>query len=85
MKTISNQINTESNNISDVEITMSNNKEGKDSSTTKISSEAAQNVENSWENVLLPYVNIAAIDNGLAFPFKHPDSWRTCKFILKFI
>ena len=25
-------------------------------------------------------VKIAAIDNGLAFPFKHPDEWRTCKF-----
>lgn len=23
---------------------------------------------------------IAAIDNGLAFPIKHPDEWRTCKF-----
>lgn len=22
---------------------------------------------------------IAAIDNGLAFPFKHPDEWRACK------
>ena len=22
-------------------------------------------------------IDIAAIDNGLAFPFKHPDSWRT--------
>lgn len=21
-------------------------------------------------------IKIAAIDNGLAFPFKHPDSWR---------
>lgn len=21
---------------------------------------------------------IAAIDNGLAFPYKHPDSWRAC-------
>ena len=21
-------------------------------------------------------INIAAIDNGLAFPFKHPDEWR---------
>ncbi|KAF4518427.1 hypothetical protein B566_EDAN002080 [Ephemera danica] len=21
-------------------------------------------------------INVAAIDNGLAFPFKHPDSWR---------
>lgn len=24
----------------------------------------------------LPSVRVAAIDNGLAFPFKHPDSWR---------
>ncbi len=23
-----------------------------------------------------PDIKIAAIDNGLAFPFKHPDSWR---------
>lgn len=21
-------------------------------------------------------IRVAAIDNGLAFPFKHPDSWR---------
>ena len=25
-------------------------------------------------------IAIAAIDNGLAFPFKHPDEWRACKF-----
>lgn len=24
-----------------------------------------------------PVVKIAAIDNGLAFPYKHPDNWRT--------
>lgn len=24
----------------------------------------------------MPTIEIAAIDNGLAFPFKHPDSWR---------
>lgn len=29
-----------------------------------------------WNMVERPEVNIAAIDNGLAFPFKHPDSWR---------
>lgn len=23
-------------------------------------------------------VMVAAIDNGLAFPFKHPDEWRGC-------
>ena len=28
----------------------------------------------------LPEVKIAAIDNGLAFPFKHPDSWRAYPF-----
>lgn len=26
--------------------------------------------------VEMPSLDIAAIDNGLAFPFKHPDSWR---------
>jgi len=29
-----------------------------------------------WNVVAAPKVKIAAIDNGLAFPFKHPDSWR---------
>uniref|UniRef100_A0A915MQX9 Phosphatidylinositol 4-kinase type 2 n=1 Tax=Meloidogyne javanica TaxID=6303 RepID=A0A915MQX9_MELJA len=29
-----------------------------------------------WESVLMPNAKIAAIDNGLAFPFKHPDQWR---------
>ncbi|CAG8573861.1 11449_t:CDS:2 [Diversispora eburnea] len=24
-----------------------------------------------------PHIHIAAIDNGLAFPFKHPDQWRS--------
>lgn len=34
-------------------------------------------VENTdWNLVELPEIKIAAIDNGLAFPFKHPDSWR---------
>lgn len=29
-----------------------------------------------WNVVDAPEILIAAIDNGLAFPFKHPDSWR---------
>ncbi|XP_047486633.1 phosphatidylinositol 4-kinase type 2-alpha-like isoform X1 [Penaeus chinensis] len=29
-----------------------------------------------WSLVKPPEVKVAAIDNGLAFPFKHPDSWR---------
>ena len=24
-------------------------------------------------------IKVAAIDNGLAFPFKHPDEWRACE------
>lgn len=39
-----------------------------------------ENVDNldstDWNLVELPEIKIAAIDNGLAFPFKHPDSWR---------
>ncbi|KAJ1924809.1 Phosphatidylinositol 4-kinase [Tieghemiomyces parasiticus] len=26
---------------------------------------------------VLPHLHLAAIDNGLAFPFKHPDQWRS--------
>lgn len=33
-------------------------------------------IEDDWHMVQLPKIEIAAIDNGLAFPFKHPDSWR---------
>ncbi|KAK6621470.1 hypothetical protein RUM44_001277 [Polyplax serrata] len=29
-----------------------------------------------WPASDSPKIQIAAIDNGLAFPFKHPDSWR---------
>ncbi|TRY76462.1 hypothetical protein TCAL_09578 [Tigriopus californicus] len=31
----------------------------------------------SWGLVEPSKIDIAAIDNGLSFPFKHPDSWRT--------
>ena len=37
----------------------------------------------AWSPKRQPLVKIAAIDNGLAFPFKHPDEWRACKsFVL---
>lgn len=36
----------------------------------------------SWDQTDEPKIEIAAIDNGLAFPIKHPDEWRTCKFYL---
>ncbi|OQV25120.1 Phosphatidylinositol 4-kinase type 2-beta [Hypsibius exemplaris] len=29
-----------------------------------------------WNIVQKPVIKLAAIDNGLAFPFKHPDEWR---------
>ncbi|KAH8344146.1 hypothetical protein KR084_005529 [Drosophila pseudotakahashii] len=32
--------------------------------------------EPEWNVVNSAFIRIAAIDNGLAFPFKHPDSWR---------
>jgi len=31
----------------------------------------------SWSPKKCP-IKVAAIDNGLAFPFKHPDEWRAC-------
>merc|ERR1712226_13984 len=31
---------------------------------------------NPWNVVNTPKISIAAIDNGLAFPYKHPDTWR---------
>uniref|UniRef100_A0A4W3I381 Phosphatidylinositol 4-kinase type 2 n=1 Tax=Callorhinchus milii TaxID=7868 RepID=A0A4W3I381_CALMI len=33
-----------------------------------------------WADSKEPAVKIAAIDNGLAFPFKHPDEWRAYPF-----
>ncbi|CAD6185090.1 unnamed protein product [Caenorhabditis auriculariae] len=36
--------------------------------------------EIEWADVSIPSIEIAAIDNGLAFPFKHPDEWRAYPF-----
>uniref|UniRef100_A0A8C6TWV2 Phosphatidylinositol 4-kinase type 2 n=1 Tax=Neogobius melanostomus TaxID=47308 RepID=A0A8C6TWV2_9GOBI len=36
--------------------------------------------ENDWVVVKDPIIKLAAIDNGLAFPLKHPDSWRAYPF-----
>ncbi|XP_033015888.1 phosphatidylinositol 4-kinase type 2-beta isoform X3 [Lacerta agilis] len=33
-----------------------------------------------WIDKKEPIIKIAAIDNGLAFPFKHPDEWRAYPF-----
>ncbi|XP_059163379.1 phosphatidylinositol 4-kinase type 2-beta-like isoform X2 [Physella acuta] len=32
--------------------------------------------DSDWSMVENPEISVAAIDNGLAFPFKHPDEWR---------
>lgn len=38
--------------------------------------------DTDWVVVKDPIIKLAAIDNGLAFPLKHPDSWRACRFLL---
>ncbi|CAD5116984.1 DgyrCDS5818 [Dimorphilus gyrociliatus] len=38
--------------------------------------EGEEENEGDFEVVKKPEIKIAAIDNGLAFPFKHPDEWR---------
>ena len=38
----------------------------------------------SWSIVGKPNIYLAAIDNGLSFPFKHPDSWRLCNITFFF-
>ncbi|XP_066240727.1 phosphatidylinositol 4-kinase type 2-beta [Saccopteryx leptura] len=36
--------------------------------------------EANWIDDKEPLIQVAAIDNGLAFPFKHPDEWRAYPF-----
>lgn len=38
--------------------------------------EGAEAGQSDWSIFSRPEIQIAAIDNGLAFPFKHPDEWR---------
>ncbi|XP_056671596.1 phosphatidylinositol 4-kinase type 2-beta-like [Monodelphis domestica] len=45
------------------------------SSESKISFQETESVSSQE-----PLIKIAAIDNGLAFPFKHPDEWRAYPF-----
>ncbi len=37
--------------------------------------------DTDWVVVKDPIIKLAAIDNGLAFPLKHPDSWRACEHL----
>ena len=41
----------------------------------------SENLISAWsQEAKKPIIRIAAIDNGLAFPFKHPDEWRAYPF-----
>ncbi|XP_019744851.1 phosphatidylinositol 4-kinase type 2-alpha isoform X1 [Hippocampus comes] len=42
--------------------------------------DAVGNRDTDWVVVKDPVIKLAAIDNGLAFPLKHPDSWRAYPF-----
>ncbi|CAJ0837353.1 7121_t:CDS:2 [Entrophospora sp. SA101] len=35
--------------------------------------------------IVYPHIHVAAIDNGLAFPFKHPDQWRSYPYGWSFL
>lgn len=61
---------------SDSAISVRSNHEATPSTSTGDDSRPQAFVEDDWNVVKLPRIEIAAIDNGLAFPFKHPDSWR---------
>ncbi|GAA27842.2 phosphatidylinositol 4-kinase type 2-beta [Clonorchis sinensis] len=39
-----------------------------------------QDTTDDWGMVKMPKIEVFAIDNGLAFPFKHPDEWRAYPF-----
>lgn len=52
------------------------NKEDNDISENQSSIQNSFKKENIDEKNQKPIIKIAAIDNGLAFPFKHPDEWR---------
>ncbi|CCD73133.1 Phosphatidylinositol 4-kinase type 2 [Caenorhabditis elegans] len=50
-----------------------------DAGTARVVDDPAP-AEVEWADVSIPTVDVAAIDNGLAFPFKHPDEWRAYPF-----
>ena len=53
-----------------------------------VAGDPAANLIQGWsqgEAVKKSLIRIAAIDNGLAFPFKHPDEWRACESLVPLI
>uniref|UniRef100_A0A8C4QBC2 Phosphatidylinositol 4-kinase type 2 n=1 Tax=Eptatretus burgeri TaxID=7764 RepID=A0A8C4QBC2_EPTBU len=57
-----------------------NTDRGNDNWLIKYDLPVSENRDSEWMMVKEPMIKIAAIDNGLAFPFKHPDSWRAYPF-----
>ncbi len=47
------------------------------SSPPLISQPMSNNTNSQKYKIQYPHIHVAAIDNGLAFPFKHPDQWRS--------
>ena len=54
-------------------------------SSEALASTSTATLSPSWEVLASPRLYIAAIDNGLSFPFKHPDSWRAYPFGWSFL
>uniref|UniRef100_A0A1I7ZBA9 Phosphatidylinositol 4-kinase type 2 n=1 Tax=Steinernema glaseri TaxID=37863 RepID=A0A1I7ZBA9_9BILA len=50
---------------------------GKEGASVDALASGSNSSEDHFDHVEMPRISIAAIDNGLAFPFKHPDEWRT--------
>uniref|UniRef100_H0VT95 Phosphatidylinositol 4-kinase type 2 n=1 Tax=Cavia porcellus TaxID=10141 RepID=H0VT95_CAVPO len=57
-----------------------NTDRGNDNWLVKYENKKIDNEESNWIDDKELLIKIAAIDNGLAFPFKHPDEWRAYPF-----
>ncbi|TMS37165.1 hypothetical protein L596_004153 [Steinernema carpocapsae] len=66
-------------NIDSVSEELKERDENKQEPATSVDvfADASTSSEDQFDHVTMPKISIAAIDNGLAFPFKHPDEWRT--------
>ncbi|CAG8731144.1 12928_t:CDS:2, partial [Acaulospora colombiana] len=52
---------------------------------TSVSENSGSNVRAEPYFIPYPHIHIAAIDNGLSFPFKHPDKWRSYPYGWSFL
>jgi phosphatidylinositol 4-kinase type 2 len=55
----------------------SDNQDKLDNSLSTVSSPPSISSTTDFQQIPYPHIHVAAIDNGLAFPFKHPDQWRS--------